>query len=357
MKVTVLAAAMLAAAVYALGAQEALPSLKKAFAPFFAIGVAVQPSFLDAINPRSTLIASQFSALVAENCMKPEALQPSEGTFRFKDADKLALFARKNGMALRGHTLVWHQQTPLWFFSDPDQPSKDASRDLLLERMKVHIQTVVAHFRGKVRAWDVVNEALSDSSGLRTGTEHSKWYEILGPEYIDRAFEYAHEADPEALLVINDYNLESSPVKREAMYDLVHGMLSRGVPVGAIGLQMHVSLYSPSVESVRQAIERFASLGVKVQVTELDVSLYSGSEAAKPIDDALLRKQADRYGELFSLFKEEAAKGNLDMVMLWGLSDDQSWLNNFPVAGRTNAPLLFDQELAPKQAFWTIIHR
>jgi endo-1,4-beta-xylanase len=338
-----------------LAAQEGIPSLARSLAGYFAVGAAVQPGFVEASDRHYGLLTGQFSAVVAENAMKPEALQPLEGIFRFRDADKIARFAESEGMALRGHTLVWHRQTPLWFFLDPDDPRKPASRELLLSRMRVHIQTVVGHFRGRVAAWDVVNEVLSDDGALRSAAEGSKWLEIIGPDYIDKAFEYAREADPAALLVINDYNLESSASKREAMYALVKGLLARGAPVGAVGLQMHVSIASPSIGDIRRAIERFASLGLKVQVTELDVSIYQGSEGAKPVTAELLDRQARRYAELFGLFKEEAAAGRLDMVMLWGVSDDASWLDSFPVPGRANAPLLFDRRQLPKPAFWAIV--
>jgi endo-1,4-beta-xylanase len=347
--------AVLALAALALEAQSSTPSLRQAFAPYFALGAAVQPVFLDSGNPRAELLAEQFGALVAENCMKPETLEAAEGVFRFKDADKIVAFAARNGMSVRGHTLVWHQQTPLWFFSDPDKPTQAASRDTLLAREKLYIQTVVGHFRGRIRAWDVVNEALNEDGSLRGPAEGSTWMGIAGPDYIDKAFVWAHEVDPDALLVINDYNLESSPAKLDGMCGLVKGLLARGIPVGAVGLQMHVSVYSPDVESVRRAIGRLSALGLKVQVTEMDMSIYRGSEAARPVTDEILADQASRYGELFTLFREEGRAGRLDMVMLWGLSDDQSWRNDFPVAGRADAPLLFDSNLRPKPAFQAVL--
>src|SRR5208337_3779886 len=259
------AAAAVTALVAAASAQEGSMSLRDSLAGYFAVGAAVQPGFVDAGDAHSRLLARQFGAVVAENAMKPESLQPVEGTFRFR-------FAERNGMSVRGHVLVWHQQTPLWFFCDPDDPAKPASRELLLARMRIHIQTVLGHYRGRVRAWDVVNEPLTDGGSLRGAAEGSKWLEIIGPDYLDKAFEYAHEADPDALLVVNDYNLERSAAKRDAMYELVKGMRSRGVPVGGIGMQMHISIYGPSADEIREAIEKFASLGVKVQITEMDVS-------------------------------------------------------------------------------------
>jgi endo-1,4-beta-xylanase len=336
-------------------AQEDIPSLYEALSAYFPVGTAVSPELLDRANPHYRLLQRQYSALVAGNAMKPESLQPKEGEFRFDDADRIALFASRTGKLLRGHTLVWHQQTPPWFFADPADPSKPASRELLLSRLDAHVKAVVEHFKGDVYAWDVVNEVLAEDGRLRGGAELSKWGQIAGPDYIERAFRDARAADPKALLFINDYNLESSAAKREGMYALVKGLRARGVPVDGVGLQMHVSLYGPSVDEIRKTIELFASLGVKVEVTELDVSLYRGEEPAVPATDALLRDQGARYGELFALFKDEAKKGRLDMVVLWGSADDDTWLDNFPVAGRPNAPLLFDRKLQAKPAFWAIV--
>jgi endo-1,4-beta-xylanase len=352
-----LAGAIAIAAAGPAGAQaaEGQRTLKGALAPWFPVGAAVPPRFVDEKDPHSALLAAQFSALVAENAMKPASLQPAEGIFLFADADKIADFAERHGMALRGHTLVWHQQTPRWFFLDPDDPSKPASRDLLLQRMRDHISAVVGRYRGRVRAWDVVNEVLSDSGSLRGPEEGSKWLGIAGRDYIDEAFRCARAADPGAELAINDYNLESLPAKRDAMRDLVAGMLARGVPVDAVGMQMHISIYGPSVDEIRRAIEEFAALGVKVQVTEMDVSLYQGKEAEVAVTPELLERQGTRYAELFALFRQEAEKGRLDMVMLWGVSDDASWLNSFPVPGRANAPLLFDRKLQPKPALRAIV--
>jgi endo-1,4-beta-xylanase len=349
-----LAAAVLAGAA-ALSAEEAVPSLKDSLGGAFAIGAAVPPTFVEPGDRHAGLLERQFNALVAENAMKPENLQRVEGRFKWTQADAIVDFAAKRGMALRGHTLVWHQQTSPWFFADREDRAKPASKELLLERLKTHISAVVGRYKGRVRAWDVVNEVLTDDGRLRDGASGSKWYAICGADYIDAAFRWAREADPAAQLVINDYSLESSVAKRDGMYELVKGMLARGVPVDAVGMQMHVSIYGPSVAEVRAAIDKFASLGLKVQVTELDVSLYGWMEKAKPLGPELFAKQAERYAELFGLFREEAAKGNLDMVMLWGVSDEQSWLNDFPIPGRGDAPLLFDGAQKPKPAFWAIL--
>jgi len=337
-------------------AQDDIPGLRQVLAGDFLLGTALEPGLVDPSDPHQRLIAKHYGVIVAGNAMKPDALQPQEGKFSFAQADKLVKFANQTGIVLRGHTLLWHNQTPAWFFTDPKDPTKPASRELLLSRLKTHITTVVDHFRGEVAVWDVVNEVLSDSQGLRTGAEGSRWHAILGPDYIDQAFRFARAADPDAVLVINDYNLESSPAKRAAMVELVKGMKARGVPVDAVGLQGHISLYGPSVDEFRKAIQTFAALGVKVQVTELDVSIYSGaSEPQKTPDAELLNAQGRRYAQLFQMFREEARAGHLDMVLLWGSADDDTWLDNFPVAGRLDAPLLFDRRLQAKPAYWGII--
>lgn len=343
-----------------LSVQEDIPRLRDVFAGELIVGTAVSPEQLLPSDPHFRLLAKHFGAIVAGNEMKPEALQPREGVFSFGVADRLVAYADLTGSRLRGHTLLWHNQTPAWFFTDPKDPNKPATKELLLQRLKTHVTTVVSHFKGQVYAWDVVNEVLSDgkgdAQGLRTGSENSQWYAIAGPEYLDVAFRAARATDPDALLTINDYNLESSPAKREAMYQLVKAMKARGVPVDVVGLQGHISLYGPSVEDFRTAIRRYASLGVKVQVTELDMSIYSGgAEGKKEPTKEILDRQARRYAELFQMFREEATAGRLDMVMFWGPSDDSTWLDNFPVPGRPDAPLLFDRKLQAKPAFWAIV--
>lgn len=336
--------------------QDDIPRLRDVQAELFPLGAAVTPEMVDRSDPHFRLLTKHYGVIVAGNAMKPEALQPREGVFRFAQADKLVAFADQTGTRLRGHTLVWHNQTPAWFFEDPADPQKPASKEVVLQRLRDHVTTVVSHFAGEVDTWDVVNEVLSDRSGLRTGDEGSRWYELAGPGYIDEAFRAARAADPHARLAINDYNLESDRSKQDAMVELVKGMKARGVPVDVVGLQGHISLYGPSVDDFRRAIERFAALGVKVQVTELDVSVYrSPSEPRKDPTPELLADQGRRYAELFAMFRQEAAAGRLDMVVLWGTADDDTWLDNFPVMGRPDAPLLFDRNLQAKPAFWAVV--
>jgi endo-1,4-beta-xylanase len=332
-------------------------SLAGVWKKWFALGAAVSQNKAGASPRERELLTKNFSLLVAENEMKAETVQPAEGRFNWEPAEAIIDFAESNGMALRWHTLVWHNQCPPWFFQDKNDPSRQVSRETLNERLETHIKTIVSRYKGRIASYDVVNEVLSDRSGLRKGDERSLWYEILGPEYIDNAFRWAREADPDAQLVINDYNLESSPRKRQEMYDLVKGMKERKVPVDAVGIQAHIDIKNPQTERIRETIELFASLGVKVVVTELDMSIYTSErEPQKEPSPDLLREQAERYREIFIMLKEQAEKGNLGgMVVFWGTADNTSWKNNFPVPGRADAPLLFDRQLREKPAYRALL--
>lgn len=336
--------------------QDDIPNLAEIWADRFTVGAAVSPDEVDPANALGQLTMKHFTALVAGNTMKWDALQPKEGQFQWAEADKMVEFGSLTGMAIRGHTLVWHQQTPAWVFQDPKDPTKPVSKELLLQRMKAHIKTVMEHYKGQVGSWDVVNEAVSDKAGLRTGAEGSRWYEILGPSFIDEAFKAAKAADPDAQLVYNDYNLESDARKRADTVKLIKGLKERGVPIDAVGLQMHISIGYPTIDEIKKTIAEFAALGVKVIVTELDVSIYSSaSEPKKEPKADILLAQAQRYKDLFAVFADAAKKGWLDTVVVWGLVDSGSWLNDFPVKGRADAPLFFDKRYQAKPAFWALV--
>ncbi|WP_019908510.1 endo-1,4-beta-xylanase [Paenibacillus sp. HW567] len=320
------------------------PALKTLFAGDFRIGAAVNPH---TIRSQGHLLAYHFNSITAENEMKFERLHPEEEVYRFGEADELAAFARKHGMAMRGHTLVWHNQTSEWLFADGKGGT--VSREALLERLESHIHKVVGRYKDDIYAWDVVNEVIADEGEelLRP----SKWLEIAGPGFISAAFEFAHAADPQALLFYNDYN-ESHPHKRDKIYTLLKSLLEQGVPVHGVGLQAHWNVYDPSLDEVRTAIEKYASLGLQLQLTELDMSVFRFEDRradlkAPPAE--LLELQAQRYEAMFRLLKEY--REVISSVTFWGAADDYTWLNDFPVRGRKNWPFLFDEGHQPKAAF------
>ena len=317
----------------------------------FPLGAAVRPDQFGESSIYKPLL-KHFNAYVCENVMKQESIQPSKGNFAFGPAEVVVNAAQKEGKLMRGHTLVWHSQVPAWFFTGTGAGGV-ATKEELYDNMKTHIDTVVGKFKGKVNSWDVVNECLEENGTLR----NSKYLQIAGSdEYIANAFRWARAADPSAKLFINDYNIEYSGAKQNGMYNLVKKLLAEGVPIDGVGLQCHIGMTYPALNEIQKAIERFASLGVLVQVTELDMTVYSNDgEKEKAADDEIIIEQAYRYKELFEIFEKEYKAGNLDMVMMWGLADKDTWLNDFPVAGRTNYPLFFDHKLKAKPCYWIFV--
>lgn len=316
----------------------------------FPLGAAVSNEDLNSQNPQHGLLR-YFDIYVAGNEMKVENIQPREGVFRFEKGDALAAYAHEHHKKLRGHTLVWHSQIPAWFFQ-AQGTGEPASKEELYARMERHIKETVSHYKGRIDSWDVVNEVVGDDGGPRD----SPFYRIAGSyDYVLRAFQWAHEADPEAKLFMNDYNVEAPGKKQNAFYELAVWLKEQGAPIDGVGLQSHISIYWPQASDFRRTIDRFAALGLKVQITELDMSIFRYEDTAKTKTadqvEECLRTQAVKYGELFTVFEEAAAAGKLDMVLVWGLSDGASWLNGFPVPGRTDYPLLFDRDYQPKSAF------
>ena len=328
--------------------EKEIPSLYKVFQDYFLIGAALNPSTLAS---QQGLIKKHFNSITAENEMKFEHLQPEEGRFNFELADKIVSFAKENEMKVRGHTLVWHNQTSDWMFTNED--GSVVGRETLLERMKIHITTVMERYKGEVYCWDVVNEVIEDN-----GTDvlrESKWTEIIGDDFIEKAFEYAHQADPEALLFYNDYN-ESHPEKREKIYTLVRGLIKKRVPIHGIGLQAHWNLSGPSYDNIRTAIKKYASLGLTIHLTEMDVSVFNWDdrrvELTEPTEEMLVI-QAERYQAFFEILREHA--NVISSVTFWGAADDYTWLDGFPVEGRKNWPFVFDENHQPKESFWNIV--
>lgn len=329
--------------------------LKDYFEDYFPIGAAVTPRNLK--GDEALMVLKNFNSLTAENDMKMGPIHPEEGRYNWGPADEIVNFAHDNGLKMRGHTLCWHNQSPRWFFTDKD--GKEVTKEVLFQRLKEHITTVVTRYKGKIYAWDVVNEVIDDND--EKYFRESKFFTIAGEEFVAKAFEYAHEADPDALLFYNDYNTEN-PGKRDRIYKMVKGLVEAKVPIHGVGLQGHWSIYDdPTEEELRTSIQKFASLGLKVQVTELDISVYKSESGRRPLNpdenteftSEREQKQIDQYKMVFRVLREN--KNFITGVTFWNVSDKRSWLDNFPVRGRKNYPLLFDQNLQPKKAYWEVV--
>ncbi|WP_245553312.1 endo-1,4-beta-xylanase [Echinicola vietnamensis] len=350
-----LASALLFSACKGNAQHEENSTLKTAFEDKFAIGTAMNAWQISGRDSAATkIIKDQFSAIVAENCMKSGRLQPEEGEFTFDLADQFVEFGEQNDMLINGHTLIWHSQAPRWFFTDAE--GQDVSREVLIERMKTHIHTVVGRYKGRVDTWDVVNEAILDDGSYR----ESKFYQIIGEDFIKLAFQFTHEADPDAELYYNDYSM-AEPGKREGVVRMVKKLQAEGVKIDGIGMQGHIGLHHPEIREFEKSLEAFADLGVEVMVTELDLTVLpspwddQGAEVSKnfdyedkmnPFPNGLPDEVRDafdaRYLEFFALFLKHQDK--ISRVTLWGVADQHSWRNGWPIRGRTDYPLLFDRE-------------
>lgn len=311
---------------------------------YFAMGAAIEPASLDKPG-EVALLKRHFNSLTAENVMKWSTLQPTEGSFNFGPADRIVDFAQANGMIVFGHTLCWHNQVPEWVFRDG---AAAASKELVLQRLETHITTVMTHFKGKIYGWDVVNEAIDDGSGTY---KNNNWYQICGADYIYKAFETARATDPAAKLFYNDYSATYA-TKREKIYSLLVDLKGRGL-VDGMGLQGHWNTEAPSDELITAAFERYKSVGIELRISEMDVSIYpSESNPESEYTSWISLKQASAFGRFFSLFR--LYRNDISGVTFWGLADNHTWLDNFPVTGRKNYPLLFDVKLVPKQAYFTV---
>lgn len=331
--------------------QKDIPSLKDVFAGQFKLGTAVLVNEIqNPDSPDAELVRKHFNSLTAGNELKWDATEPVEGQFNFTAADKIVNFAMDNGIAMRGHTLVWHSQTPKWVFYD--RGGNLASKELLYARMKKHIDTVVGRYKGKIYAWDVVNEVIEPGDQKPGGLRNSLWYQIAGEEFIEKAFIYAHEADPDAKLFINDYNT-NDPVKRQFLHDLIKRLKAKGIPVDGVGHQTHIGIEYPRVQELDDMIQAFRDLDIDQQVTELDMSIYTNdTDAYETFPTELQIKQANRYREIFDVFRKHSDQ--LSAVIFWGKDDLNTWLRTFPVV-RNNWPLLFDERLQAKYAYWALV--
>jgi endo-1,4-beta-xylanase len=350
----------------AAGTKEARTrGLARAFRKAFRMGVAVSNEALDQqFAPQLNLIEHEFNSVTGENAMKWGVIRPDGRTWQWERADRLADFATRHRMALVGHTLVWHSQIPASVFVDSS--ANPLSRAALLSRMQEHIDTLVGRYRGRVWAWDVVNEAIDEGNGWR----RSRWHEIIGDDYMEQAFRFAHAADPRARLLYNDYNMHN-PRKRAFLVDVLRGYLDRGVPISGVGLQGHLGLAYPDLAEWERSIATYTDMGLKVHITELDVDVLPQAAAAQAnvenrgtysaeldpwpqgLPESMQEKLAERYAAIFEILLRY--RRSVERVTFWGLHDGISWKNDFPVRGRTNYPLLFDRAMRPKPAYDRLI--
>jgi len=343
------------------------PALKDAFRDMFMVGAALNDNQVSERDASGAALAKKhFNTITPENVLKWEHVHPQATTFDFTEPDRYVAFGVANKMFIVGHTLVWHSQTPRWVFQD--SAGKPLTRDALVARMRDHIHTVVGRYKGRINGWDVVNEALNEDGTLR----HSPWFNIIGEDYIALAFTFAHEADPAAELYYNDYNLEV-PAKRDGVVALVKKLKAEGITITAVGSQAHDKIDLPLSPVLHDSsITAIAATGVKVNITELDVDVLPRATQNRTADvslsvqqqasanpfiaglpDSVQKKLTQRYEDLFKVFMKH--RDVIDRITFWGVGDGDSWLNNWPMRGRTNYPLLFDRQDMPKPAFDAVL--
>ena len=323
-------------------AQSAAKGLKDVYKDYFMIGVAVNQR--NVTNPEQiALIKKEFNSITAENDMKPEPTEPREGEFNWENADRIADFARANGIKLRGHTLMWHSQIGRWMTAE------GTTKEQFYARMKNHIQAIVTRYKDVVYCWDVVNEAMSDDPNATDPYRQSAMYRLCGDEFIEKAFQYAHEADPKALLFYNDYSTVD-PHKRDRIYNMVKKMKAKGIPIDGIGMQAHYNIYYPSEARLDSAITLFKTIVKHIHITEFDIrvneemggGLQFSREGAN-VTDSVKQHLADQYARCFKIFRKH--KDVIDCVTFWNLGDRDSWL------GVRNYPLPWDENYQPKLAY------
>ncbi len=342
-------------------ASEKSKALKTAFKPYFLIGAALNKVQIEEREPNAAkLVPQQFNSITAENVMKCEVIHPEWDRYNFDLSDKLVAYGKKQGMFIVGHTLIWHSQLAPYV-------SEIKSSDSLRQFLVNHINTIAGRYAGKVDSWDVVNEALNEDGTLR----NSIFLEKLGAEYLPMAFSLAAKAAPNTELYYNDYNIEQ-PQKRAGVISLIKKIRASGARVDGVGIQGHWSINGPPLQDIENSILEFSEMGLKISFSELDLTAlpnpwdlkgadvnqnFEGSSYMNPytqgLPDSMQMKLANRYQDLFKIFLKY--KDKIDRVTFWGVNDGQSWLNNWPIKGRTNYPLLFDRNFKPKPAFQKVI--
>ena len=351
----ILISALCAFSVFTSSLAQEGKSLTEAYKDYFLIGVAVNQRNISDLE-QSSLVKREFSSMTAENDMKPISVHPREGVWTWERADRIANFCRQNGIKLRGHALMWHNQMCDWMFYD--EQHNLVSKEILFERMREHIYTVVNRYKDIVYCWDVFNEAIKDGPRQPNVQDQplreSTFYKICGnDEFIRKAFQFAREADPNTLLFYNDYN-ECDPTKCDRICKMVSDMKAAGVPIDGIGMQGHYNIHGPSTEDIEAAVNRYAQVVDHIHITELDIRVnremggqlqFSRNEDATITDD-LKKMQEDKYDAIFKVMRQHADK--VDCVTFWNLSDRDSWL------GPNNYPLPFDKEYKPKNVYYVI---
>ena len=335
-------------ALFVIGMAMMLPAtmlaqgLKDVYKNYFMIGVAVNQRNITNADQQA-LIKREFNSMTAENDMKPQPTEPKEGEFNWENADRIANFARQNGIKLRGHCLMWHSQIGEWMLGD------NPTKEVFYQRMKNHIQAVVSRYKDVVYCWDVVNEAMTDDKNAIDPYRQSPMYKLCGDEFIAKAFQYAREADPNALLFYNDYN-ECDPVKSQRIFNMVKAMKQAGVPIDGIGMQGHYNIYGPTAQEVDNALTLYKQIVKHIHVTELDIRVNEEmggqlrfSREGVNVTDSVKQHLADQYARVFEVFRKH--KDVIDCVTFWNLGDRDSWL------GAANYPLPFDSEYKPKLAY------
>lgn len=339
--------------------------LREAYKNDFLIGAALNVNIVREQDPKLIgLLLKEFNSITPENCQKWEELRNEDGTWKWEDSDAFVNFGTKHNLHIVGHTLAWHSQTPDSVFKDKN--GNYISKEALTKKQREHITTLVDRYKGKIAAWDAVNEAVGDDNKMR----ESHYYKISGDDFMVNAFNFAHEVDPKAHLMYNDYNNEQK-AKREATIEMLKRLLKRGTPIHGVGMQAHVGLES-DMKNFEKSILAYSKLGLRVSLTELDIDVLPSvwnlpvaeistrfdytperDPYIKGLPKDIDKKLAKAYESLFKILIKHRDK--VDRVTFWGMSDDASWLNNFPIRGRTNYPLLFDRQQQPKSAYFRLL--
>ena len=343
-------------------------ALKDVFEDDFYIGAALSVDQISGKEPEAlALAAKHFNTITPENVLKWEEVHPEPGRYNFEAPDRYVAFGEEHRMHIIGHTLVWFHQTPDWVFQDSS--GKVLSCEALLERMKDHIFTVMGRYRGRIHGWDVVNEAIMADGSWRK----SKWFDIIGEDYVLKAFEFARQADPDAQLYYNEYDYEFRP-KCEGVIRLIQNLQAKGVRVDGVGIQGHWFVDHPRMDEVEAYVLALTRSGVKLMITEMDIGVLPfypidakivdlssfDAETQKKynpypngLPDAVEEKLAKRYADFFSFFRKHRDK--FGRVTFWAVHDGQSWRNYWPITGRADYPMLFDRRCQPKPAFHAVV--